>query len=180
MPPQKKIKIALTGGIGTGKTYISKQFLDMGIPVFYADEEAKKLYSSEKVLAFFKEEFGDSLFTNHQLDFSKLSSFVFSNCENRQKIEAIIHPLVMQQFEVWASQQTSTMVMLESALIFEAGLAQFFDKILVVDAPLEVRIQRIKDRNPSLPEAEILQRIHSQISQEEKCKRADLVVWNGV
>jgi dephospho-CoA kinase len=179
MLPQKKIKIALTGGIGTGKTYISKQFLDIGIPVFYADEEAKKLYYSEKALTFFKEEFGDSFFTNNQLDFSKLAAFVFSNREHRKKIEVFIHPLVMQQFEEWVSQQTSNIVMLESALIFEAGLAQFFDKIIVVDAPLDIRIKRIKARNTSLSEAEITQRIDSQISQEEKCQRADLVVWNG-
>jgi len=179
MLPQKKTKIALTGGIGTGKTYISKQFLDMGIPVFYADEEAKKLYSSEKVLIFFKENFGDLFFTNHQLDFSKLAGTVFSNKELRKKIEMFIHPLVMQQFEEWVAQQDSNMVMLESALIFEAELEKFFDKIFVVDAPLDIRIKRIKERNPLLSEAEIWQRINSQIPQEEKCKRADLMIWNG-
>jgi len=179
MCPQKKIRIALTGGIGTGKTFISKQFLDKGVPVFYADDEAKKLYSSEKVLFFLKENFGDNIFTNSQLDFSKLTAFVFSNKEYRKRIESFIHPLVMQQFEMWASAQDANMVMLESALIFEAGLEKFFDKIIVVDAPLDIRIERIKDRNPSLSEKDILQRIHSQMSQEEKCKRADLVVWNA-
>jgi dephospho-CoA kinase len=178
MHPQKKIKIALTGGIGTGKTYISKQFLDIGIPVFYADEETKKLYFSEDVLAFFKEKYGDSFFTHHQLDFSKLAGFVFSNVENRQQIEAFIHPLVMKQFKEWASQQVSNIVMMESAIIFEAGLEKYFDKIMVVDAPLEVRIKRIKERNPHWSEAEIMQRIHSQISQEEKCNRANLIILN--
>ena len=179
MLPQKKIKIALTGGIGTGKTFISKQFLDNGIPVFYADEEAKKLYCSEKVLNFVKKNLGDSFFTNQQLDFSKLATFLFSNVEQRKVIEAFLHPLVMQQFDEWAFQQTSNTVVLESALIFEAGLEKFFDKIIVVDTPLDIRIKRIKERSPSLSEEEISQRINSQIPQEEKCKRADLVVWNG-
>jgi len=179
MLPQKKIKIALTGGIGTGKTHISKQFLDMGIPVFYADEEAKKLYFSEEATAFFKEKYGNAFFTNHQLDFSKLATFVFSNPENKKQIEAFIHPLVMQKFEDWVSQQTSNMVVMESAIIFEAGLENYFDKIIVVDAPLDIRVERIKSRNPQLSEAEILQRIHSQLSQAEKCKCADLVVWNS-
>ena len=179
MLPQKKIKIALTGGIGTGKTFISKQFLDKGVPVFYADEVAKTIYASEKVLAFFKEEYGDHFFTNNQLDFSKLANFVFSSAANRKQIESFIHPLVMQQFEDWTAQQDSNMVILESAIIFEAGLEKFFDKIIVVDAPLEVRIERIKNRNLQISEHEILQRIDSQISQEEKCKRADLVIWNG-
>jgi len=179
MLPQKKIKIALTGGIGTGKTFVSKQFLDKGVPVFYADDEAKKLYSSEKVLTLLKDNFGDNVFTNNLLDFSKLTDVVFSNIENRKKIEALIHPLVMQQFEAWATQQRSNLVMLESALVFEAELEHFFDKIVVVDAPLDIRIKRIKERNPALTEAEILQRIHSQIPQEEKCKRADWVIFNG-
>jgi dephospho-CoA kinase len=178
MLPQKKIKVALTGGIGTGKTHISKQFLDMGIPVFYADEETKKLYNSEKVLAFFTEKYRDIVFTNNKLDLSKLAGFIFENAENRKQVEAFIHPLVMQQFEDWTVQQVSNIVMLESAIIFEAGLEKFFDKIMVVDAPIEVRIKRIKERNPHLSEADIVQRINSQIPQEEKCKRADLVVVN--
>jgi len=176
MHRQKKIKIALTGGIGTGKTYISKQFVDMGIPVFYADDETKKLYATKKVCSFFIEKYGDSFFTNNELDYQKLSVFVFENEENRKQIEAFIHPLVMQQFEEWAAQQTSNIAMLESALIFETGLEKFFDKIIVVDAPLEVRIERLTKRN--LTEPEILQRINSQMPQEEKCKKADLVINN--
>jgi dephospho-CoA kinase len=178
MLPQKKIKIALTGGIGTGKTYISKQFLDMGIPVFYADDEAKKLMSSEKVLKYFAEKYGDSFFTNNQLDTSKLATFIFDSPENRKQIELFIHPLVMQQFEDWATQQLSNIVMLESAIIFEARLEKFFDKVIVVDAPLHVRIKRIKERNKLLSESEILQRINQQITQEEKCKLGDFVINN--
>jgi dephospho-CoA kinase len=179
MRPQKKIKIALTGGIGTGKTHISKQFLDMGIPVFYADEEAKKLYHSEKITAIFKEQYDDSFFTNHQLDISKLTNFFFSNKENRKQVEAIVHPLVMQQFEEWASQQVSHIVMLESAIIFEAGLENYFDKIIVVDAPLDVRLARLKNRNPHLSETDVFEIMKVQLPQEEKCRRGDLVVWNG-
>jgi len=179
MPQQKKIKIALTGGIGTGKTFVSKQFLDKGIPVFYADDEAKKLYSSEIVLDFFNNKFGDKVFTNKQLDFSKLSVFVFSDKKMKQEIENFIHPLVMQEFLEWAEQQESNIVVMESALIFEAGLEHYFDEIMVVDAPLDVRIKRISERNTELLPSEILQRIDSQIPQEEKCRRADVVVWNG-
>jgi len=176
MHPQKKIKIALTGGIGTGKTYISNHFLDIGIPVFYADDEAKKLYDSEPVLNLFSEKFGDTFFTNNSLDTSKLAAFIFQNAENRKQIEAFIHPLLMQKFEEWVSQQTSNIVMMESAIIFEAGLEKFFDKIIVVDAPLDVRIKRIKNRNSHWSDQEILQRIDQQISQEEKCKLGDFVI----
>jgi len=179
MLPQKKIKIALTGGIGTGKTFVSKQFLDKGVPVFYADDEAKKLYSSEKVLVFLKENFGDNIFTNNKLDFLKLTDFVFSNPKHRKKIENFIHPLVMQEFAEWSTRQNSNIVIMESAIIFEAGLENFFDKIITVDAPFDIRIKRISERNPKLSPSEILQRIETQISQVEKCRRADLVIWNG-
>jgi dephospho-CoA kinase len=151
----------------------------MGIPVFYADEEAKKLYFSEKVVAFFKEKYENVCFINDQLNFSKLAAFAFSNPEHRKQIEAFIHPLVMQEFEDWTSKQVSNIVMMESAIIFEAGLKNYFDKIIVVDAPLDIRIERIKSRDAHLSETEILQRINLQLSQEEKCKYADLVVWNG-
>jgi len=179
MLPQKKIKVALTGGIGTGKTFVSKQYRDKGIPVFYADDEAKKLYASEKVLLFLKKEFGDKVFTNNQLDFSKLSAIVFSNKEDRKKIEDFIHPLVMQEFAAWSIRQKSEVVMMESALIFEAGLEKHFDKIMVVDAPFDVRVRRIVERNPELMPSEILQRMETQIPQAEKCRRADVVIWNG-
>jgi len=179
MHPQKKIKIALTGGIGTGKTYISKHFLDRGIPVFYADEEAKKLYFSEKVLRFLKNQYEDLLFSHNQLDFSKLAAFIFSDKKHQKEIEAFIHPLVMKRFEEWSAEQTSSIVILESAIVFEAGFERFFDKIIVVDAPFDIRIQRIKNRDTQLTEEEILQRVNSQMPQKEKCRRADLVIWNG-
>jgi len=151
----------------------------MGIPVFYADEETKKLYDSEIVLSFFKQNYGDSFFTNQKLDISKLADYIFKNDKNRKEIETFIHPLVMQQFDAWATQQSSNIVMLESAIIFEAALEKFFDKIIVVDAPIAVRMKRIKDRNPHLSESEILHRINVQIPQEEKCKRGDLVIDNS-
>lgn len=172
------LKIVLTGGIGTGKTYLSKHFIEMGIPVFYADEEAKKLYSESKVLQFFKDRFGDSIFTNQQLDFQKLAQIVFLNEDSREEVNRFIHPLVFQKFETWAEAQGTPSVMMESAIIFEAGLDHLFDKIIVVDAPLEVRISRIQKRSPHLTEEEIMVRIDAQMSQEEKCKRADMVILN--
>jgi dephospho-CoA kinase len=172
------LKIVLTGGIGTGKTYLSKHFLDMGIPVFYADEEAKKLYSDPEVIHFFHTRFGEAVFTNQQLDFQKLAQFVFSDPTSRMEVNQFIHPLVFQKFEIWAQKQGTPSVMMESAIIFEAGLDHLFDKIIAVDAPLEVRVARIQKRSPHLSEKEILERINAQMSQEEKCKRADIVILN--
>ena len=172
------LKIALTGGIGTGKTYLSKHFIEMGIPVFYADEEAKKLYADPQVIQFFKNHFGDSVFSNQQLDFKKIATLVFSNSDSLTLANQFIHPLVLSKFEEWAIQQNTQSVMMESAIIFEAHLESYFDKIIVVDSPLPVRIERIKKRSPHLTEEEIFQRISNQISQEVKCQKADLVIQN--
>ncbi|MDR1346748.1 MAG: dephospho-CoA kinase [Bacteroidales bacterium] len=172
------LKIGLTGGIGTGKTYISRHFIEMGIPVFYADEETKKLYREPEIQLLLRSHFGDAIFTDNQLDFRKMGKLFFSSPEALQQANALIHPLVTERFNCWASKQQNKAVMMESAIIFEAGLASFFDKIFVVDAPLEVRIRRIQTRNPEWSKADILKRINAQMNQEEKCRLAHLVIWN--
>lgn len=173
-------KIALTGGIGTGKTFISKQFIQQGIPVFYADDEAKKLYDSPQFLTLLRKSFGDAIFDGEVLNARKLSSIVFDDKNALKKLEAIIHPLVMDAFEVWARAQGTDKVMMESAIIFEAHLAHYFDKVIVVNASLPVRIRRIKQRNPEMSETEILARINAQMSQEEKCRLADEVIEHDI
>lgn len=174
------IKIALTGGIGTGKTFISKRFIQKGIPVFYADEEAKKLYSDERVLAAIRDIFGEDVFQDGKLVFSKLANIVFENEVEMKKLEAIIHPRVMEEFQKWAAQQKSEEVMMESAIIFEAHLEKYFDKVFVVNASLPVRLARIRRRNPEMSDEEILARINRQIPQETKCELADLVIEHDV
>ena len=169
-------KYALTGGIGTGKTFISKDFIRKGIPVFYADEEAKKLYAREEVIAGLRELFGDQIFTGKKLDFKKMSGIVFSSPDYQKKLESFIHPLVMAQFEKWAAEQNADTVMMESAIIFEAHLEKYFDKVFVVNASVPVRVARVRRRNPELSEEEILARIAVQMSQEEKCRLADEVI----
>jgi len=173
-------KIALTGGIGTGKTYLSKHFVEMGVPVFYADDEAKKLYRETKFLQELANCFGPEILDNAgQLNFKKFSGIIFSNEDNLRKINELVHPKVMELFENWMNAQSAQAVMMESAVIFEGGLESFFDKIIVADAPVELRIKRILARNPELSREEILQRMARQLPQEEKCRRADLVVCTG-
>lgn len=173
-------KVALTGGIGTGKTYLSKHFEQMGIPVFYADDEAKKLYRD----SLFKEKllflFGKDVFDDKgEIDFPQLSKIVFSNEERLQDLNRLIHPAVMRMFAEWAEKQSGDTVMMESAIVYENKLDSYFDKIIVVDAPLELRIKRILIRNPQLTREDILQRMSKQMPQEEKCRLADLVVCTG-
>ena len=173
-------KYALTGGIGTGKTFISKNFIRQGIPVFYADEEAKKLYAREEVVAQIKELFGNAVFTNDVLDFKKMGEIVFANPDMQKRLEALIHPLVMEAFEKWAVKQHADTVMMESAIIFESNLEKYFDKVFVVNASVPVRVARIRRRNPELSEEQILARIAVQMSQEEKCRLADEIIEHEV
>lgn len=171
-------KVAITGGIGTGKTYISNYFVQMGIPVFYADEEAKKCYENPEIIKNIHSFFGDKVFTNGRIDFKKLSEYVFRDPQKREIVNQLIHPKVMEMFDAWAAEQQAPSVMMESAILFENELDKFFDLVIVVDAPMEVRIERIKKRNPNLSEEEIVSRIQAQMPQEEKCRRANLVIDN--
>ncbi|MBP5650930.1 MAG: dephospho-CoA kinase [Bacteroidales bacterium] len=171
-------KIAITGGIGTGKTYISKKFLQMGIPVFYADEEAKKCYEDREIVDTIRSYFGTEVFTEGRLDFKKMARCVFQDPQKREVINKMIHPRVMGMFDEWAEEQHAPSVMLESAIVYENELEKFFDMVIVVDAPLEVRLDRIKKRNPNLTHKEIMDRINAQMPQEEKCRRADMVIVN--
>ena len=173
-------KYALTGGIGTGQTFISKDFVRQGIPVFYADEEAKKLYAREEVIAQIKELFGSAVFTNDVLDFKKMGEIVFADQNAQKQLEAIIHPMVMAEFEKWAAEQHADTVMMESAIIFESHLEKYFDKVFVVNASVPVRVARIRRRNPELSEEQILARIAAQMSQEEKCRLADEIIEHEV
>ena len=169
-------KLAITGGIGTGKTFISKQFIEQGIPVFYADDEAKKLYRDIEVLRQIRDVFGNDVFDGDQLNLSRLSALVFGDEKRLRALENIIHPMVMKKFDEWAAQQNAESVMMESAIIFEGHLEKYFDKVYVVNASLETRLARIRRRNPELSDNEILARINAQMSQEEKCALADEVI----
>jgi dephospho-CoA kinase len=174
------LKIGLTGGIGTGKTYLSTHFRDMGIPVYYADDEAKKLYRQPAFLADMRKEFQEeSLWLpDGNLNMQQLSQS-FENEDFLQRLSRFVHPYVMRDFERWAEEQHTQSVMMESAILFEYGLDRYFDKIIVADASEALRIKRIQMRNPQLTEDEIRQRMSRQMPQEEKCKRADLVVCTG-
>jgi len=152
----------------------------MGIPVYYADDEAKKLYRQPAFLAEMRKAFPDERLwlPDGSLNMSQLSQS-FENEAFLQQLSHFVHPYVMRDFERWAAEQNTQSVIMESAIIFEYNLVSYFDKIIVADASEALRIKRIKARNPHLTEADIRQRMSRQMSQSEKCKRADLVVCTG-
>ena len=174
------LKIALTGGIGTGKTYLSTHFRDMGIPVYYADDEAKKLYQQPAFIAEMRKQFPQQnlWLPDGTLNMPQLAQS-FEDEAFLKRLSHFVHPHVMRDFERWADEQQSAAVIMESAIVFEYNLVSYFDKIIVADAPEALRIKRIQMRNPNLTEEDVRQRMARQMPQEEKCCRADLVVCTG-
>ena len=113
------------------------------------------------------------------LPVTRTSSQSFDDEDFLQRLSRFVHPYVMRDFEKWAEAQNAAAVIMESAILFEYDLVSYFDKIIVADAPVELRIQRVLARNPEMTREQILARMSKQMPQEEKCRRADLVVCTG-
>lgn len=171
--------IGLTGGIGSGKTTVAQIFHSFGVPVYNSDVEAKKiLFSNTQVHQELKTVFGDSIFTDGIPDRVKLARIVFSDKEKLAQLNQIIHPKLANHFKAWKAQQTAKVVLKEAAILIESRMYKSVDKIVVVTAPEELRIQRVLERDSSSKE-EIQNRINNQLSEEERLKYADFVIDNS-
>jgi dephospho-CoA kinase len=141
------IIVGLTGGIGSGKSTVCKIFEVLGIPVFYADDESKKILflpnvSKEVMLAF-----GNKVVTNSRLDKKKLGTVVFSSVENLTVLNQILHPKVAQRFKEWSSVQRSKYVIKEAAILFESGSYKSCDFVINVSCSVTERIKRVLERD---------------------------------
>ena len=173
------LKVGITGGIGVGKTVCCKIFEILNVPVFYADKRAKLIMQNDagvklKILKAFGEK---SYTSNGELNRSYLSGKVFSNSENTKLINRIVHPAVGVVLKQWFQNVTTPYAIYEAALMFESGSNQFLDKIIVVDAPLDLRVERVINRDDVDPE-EVHNRISKQIPQLKKINQADYVIRN--
>ncbi|UBM61300.1 dephospho-CoA kinase [Candidatus Sulfidibacterium hydrothermale] len=173
------LKVAITGNIGSGKSTVCKIFESLDIPVFYADTEAKKLYDLPEVKSRVQQTFGAGLFDeNGRLIKPKLAGMVFENPEALAKLNAIIHPELMEVYKKWLSgNRHKPYTLHEAAVIFENGLENEFDFIINVSCPEAIRLERIKNRD-KLPEKEIRKRMSRQWPDEEKNKRSQAVIIN--
>jgi dephospho-CoA kinase len=172
------LRIGLTGGIGSGKSLVAAVLEHMGYPVFYSDQEAKALYNEDDLLQ--KELIvlvGDALYVNGIFQKEVLSQALFNNPELKKEVEARVHPLVRKRFETWAHAQKSRLVFNEAAILFETGAYQQFDATVLVCAPLQLRIDRVKKRD-GFEEAVILQRINAQWGDDKKRERASYIIEN--
>jgi dephospho-CoA kinase len=177
----KKIKVAITGGIGSGKSIVADLFHKEGFPVIRADDIAKDLMKKDpairkKIIA----EFGEQSFTVDGPNTAYLSEHVFSDIEKVEKINSIMHPATIRNIE----QETRKLfkdfdiIFVESALVFEAKLRKMFDYIVLVTADVRIRVERIILRDKTSSE-KVLERMKFQIEDEKKIQLCDFVIDNN-
>ena len=171
--------IGLTGGIGSGKSVVAKVFATLGIPVFNADDEAKRIMqTSPEIKTKLIEQFGLEIYNEHGLDKEKLASIVFNDPFQLQLLNAIVHPVTIQAAKDWAAKQTSPYVIKEAALIFESGAADGLLKVIGVTAPLSIRIHRVMQRD-GITKEQVDARMRNQISDTIKMRLCDYVIENN-
>lgn len=170
--------VGLTGGIGSGKTTVANFFSELGVPVYIADVEAKKLTNSSlvirrKLIALL----GENAYSDECLNRKYVADKIFSNKELLNAVNAIIHPKVAAHFRKWVLKQTSPYVIKEAAILFENGSYKDCDLIILVKAPKATRINRLKQRD-NASQKEIEQRMSNQWSDAKKEKLADIIIEN--
>ena len=173
------IKIGITGGIGSGKSVVSKLLRAMSIPVYLSEDEAKRLTATDETI---RKELtallGDELYQGNVLNKSLLAGYLFASPENAARVNAIIHPVVKQDFRRWCKENASSFILaMESAILIEAGFAPEVDAVVMVYAPKEVRIRRAMKRDGA-SRKQIEQRIQNQMDDEAKRAKADYTIIN--
>ena len=170
--------IGLTGGIGSGKTTIANHFINLGVPVYIADDQARKIMQSGEIIEEIKRTFGTAIFENGVLNREKLAQIVFSDPEKLKLLNAIIHPAVQKHFRHWIlDHKNSPFIIYEAAILFESGSYKNCDKIITVTSPVETRIERVIQRDNSTRE-QVLKRIDAQWNDDQRIAKSDFVIEN--
>ncbi|MDB5060918.1 MAG: dephospho-CoA kinase [Mucilaginibacter sp.] len=174
-------KVGITGNIGSGKTTVCKIFEVLGIPVFYADDEAKKVMVTDDLLITgIKQTFGtESYFADGTLNRKHIAGIVFNNNNELIKLNALVHPAVFRSFDKWVLQFDSKVpyVMKEAALLFESDSYKMCDRTIMVSAPLDLRIKRVTQRD-GISVEEVQSRNARQFAEEKKCAMANDLIIN--
>ena len=170
--------IGLTGGIGSGKSRIAKHFAELGVPCYIADDRAKELMNSSKSLrnAILKN-FGPQSYVDGKLNREFISDLVFKQKDRLALLNALVHPEVAKDFSEWVIDQDFSYIIKEAAILFESGGADQCDEVILVTAPMEIRIERVLARDNTSVEA-IKNRISKQLPDEKKIPLADYHIEN--
>ena len=173
------LRLGITGGIGSGKSVVSKTLSVLGVPVYDCDSRAKWLQENDAdVRQKIMNLLGDDVYEGQRLNRKKMAAMIFSDATLLSKVEGIVHPAVENDFNRWCMEQKKDIVALESAILYECGLdKKCIDKVCLVYAPTETRIERVARRDSANIE-EIRRRMAKQASDDEKKLKADFVVNN--
>lgn len=180
MTNSRPLWVGITGGIGSGKSTVSRIFQLLGIPVYSSDDRAKWLMAHDPNLkSEIRSAFGaDSYQADGAVNRAFLAEKVFSDPEKVKQINSLVHPAVGKDFRHWAEIQKSPYILKEAALLFETGAVKELDKVINVSSPLKIRMARILMRDPHRDEEQVNQIIDQQMPDEEKNKLADFVIKN--
>lgn len=169
-------KVALTGNIGSGKSWVSQLFQRIGIPVFNSDEEAKRLYDRGDIREAMKARFGDDVyFDDDTVNRKHVAEIIFNDIEAMHWVEQLLYPALNAYFDEWAEAQEAPYVLYESAIIFEKHLEERFDAVILVSANEETRLRRVMLRD-HVDEDAVRERMSSQWTENEKRERADFII----
>lgn len=173
------LKIGVTGGIGSGKSLVCRIFEHLGVPVFNADEVARDIVNAELgVVNAIKQQFGEDIYVNQRLDRIKMASLVFQDAEKLSLLNSIVHPAVGRAYLNWLNATDAPYIVKEAAILIETGNYDQLDHVVLVEAPEEVRIQRVVARDGVDAEA-VRARIRNQWTDERKREFATHVVNNN-
>lgn len=172
------LKIGITGGIGSGKSTVTKIFEVLDIPVYNADDAAKRLMNENEALkTAIKQIFGDAAYTNELLNRKYIADIVFTNPRKLEALNAVVHPVTLLDAELWMQKQHSPYAIKEAALIFESGAQEQLDYVIGVYAPAPLRIQRTMQRDGVTREA-VQARMNKQINETIKMRLCDFIITN--
>ena len=174
-----RLKLGVTGGIGSGKTSVCKVFTVLGIPVFSTDRIAREIMdTNENIISQINSIAGKDMYSNGSLDRMALASLIFNNNNLLEKVNSLVHPLVFDQFIRWEMSQTSPYTIMEAAILFESGASKLVDKIATIVAPEEERLNRVTRRS-RLSRNQVLERMWNQMRDEARIKLSDYVIYNS-
>ena len=172
------LRVGLTGGIGSGKSTVAHVFEVLGVPVYYADVEAKKMMHEDIDLKRqIIKEFGSAAYNNDILNRKYIASQVFDNKERLALLNSLVHPATIRHGKQWMEKQKTPYAIKEAALIFESGTHEHLDYVIGVNAPLHLRILRAMQRD-NITRDEVLNRMKNQINEDIKMRLCDFVIRN--
>ena len=170
--------IGLTGGIGSGKSTVLELFKILGVKTYSADESAKKLVNTDPYLInLIKSSFGENIYDKGQLNSKKLSKIVFEDTEKLKLLNSIIHPEVAKDFKLFLNSNNEDYIVKEAAIIFETKSENNYDKIILIQSPLEIRIERVINRD-NISREEVMKRINNQLDENLIIDKCDYVISN--